>query len=326
MLPTPKTPPRTTTQSGSKTPTKQVAPGGPILTPSKNKPTTRPTVYIQVPLVDPSSKQQNEEPNLVIDFMRLAEEKYGFDIIHPDIRTAMDLANDADDNDFDDIDDDGDIDLTTTDNNNNTATSTASTQQQQQQQQQQQNTPAQSASLTASDKPKNRGKVEGKYDLNDPFIDDSETLWEEQAASTKDGFFVYSGPLVQEGDFVVEKADGTLSKRSTNPQANAKETTKKKPQKRKAATDNQAKLPKSKQPKTAEKSKPKAPAAATTAAAAASHHKPIMPKPEPSTTSSSPPAPAQAQAPAQAPAQATSNSNGQPKKPTTPSIEVVQID
>ena len=34
----------------------------------------------------------------------------------------------------------------------------------------------------------------------DDFIDDTELAWEEQAAVAKDGFFVYSGPLVVEGE------------------------------------------------------------------------------------------------------------------------------
>ncbi|OWB86017.1 hypothetical protein B5S33_g4695 [[Candida] boidinii] len=38
----------------------------------------------------------------------------------------------------------------------------------------------------------------GKYDLNDPFIDDEELLFEEQRSSTRDGFFVYYGSLVEE--------------------------------------------------------------------------------------------------------------------------------
>ena len=40
------------------------------------------------------------------------------------------------------------------------------------------------------------------YDRDDPFIDDSEMAWEENAAASKDGFFVYSGPLVPEGEKV----------------------------------------------------------------------------------------------------------------------------
>lgn len=47
---------------------------------------------------------------------------------------------------------------------------------------------------------KKKRKVQDLYDASDPFIDDSEQMWEEQAAATKDGFFVYSGPLVREGE------------------------------------------------------------------------------------------------------------------------------
>ena len=45
---------------------------------------------------------------------------------------------------------------------------------------------------------KRRRKVE-EYDKEDDFIDDTELAWQEQAAVAKDGFFVYSGPLVPEG-------------------------------------------------------------------------------------------------------------------------------
>jgi hypothetical protein len=48
-------------------------------------------------------------------------------------------------------------------------------------------------------KKKRKGRADD-YDKNDPFVDDSEMLWEEQAAASKDGFFVYSGPLVPEGE------------------------------------------------------------------------------------------------------------------------------
>jgi hypothetical protein len=42
--------------------------------------------------------------------------------------------------------------------------------------------------------------VQDKYDVEDPFIDDSEALMEQVAAASKDGFFVYSGPLIAEGE------------------------------------------------------------------------------------------------------------------------------
>ena len=48
-------------------------------------------------------------------------------------------------------------------------------------------------------KKRRKRKVE-EYDQEDPFVDDSEMAWEAQAAASKDGFFVYCGPLVPEGE------------------------------------------------------------------------------------------------------------------------------
>lgn len=50
------------------------------------------------------------------------------------------------------------------------------------------------------EKKRTKRRYQDVYDKEDPFIDDSEMLWEEQAAASKDGFFVYSGPLVPEGE------------------------------------------------------------------------------------------------------------------------------
>ncbi|KAL8816732.1 MAG: hypothetical protein Q9191_008277 [Dirinaria sp. TL-2023a] len=58
-------------------------------------------------------------------------------------------------------------------------------------------------------KRKKRVMKEDQYDKDDPFVDDAELAWEEQAAASKDGFFVYSGPLVPEGEKPnVERAEG----------------------------------------------------------------------------------------------------------------------
>lgn len=60
--------------------------------------------------------------------------------------------------------------------------------------------------------PKKRLMKEDYYDKDDPFVDDTELAWEEQAAASKDGFFVYSGPLVPEGEkAVVERYVGPPS-------------------------------------------------------------------------------------------------------------------
>jgi hypothetical protein len=158
-------------------------------TPRKEAPPKKATsVFLWVPLITPDS---DDAPNVIIDFMRQAEEKYGYEALHPDARNALDILNDADENDLDD-DEADDIDLMA-DSGGQAST--------------------QKPSAAATQPAKNRGRVEGKYDLADPFIDDSELLWEEQAASTKDGFFVYSGPLVQEGEHPqIERADGTIKR------------------------------------------------------------------------------------------------------------------
>ncbi|KEF53659.1 uncharacterized protein A1O9_10059 [Exophiala aquamarina CBS 119918] len=58
-----------------------------------------------------------------------------------------------------------------------------------------------------------RRRKQEEYDQDDPFVDDSELLWEAQAAASKDGFFVYCGPLVPEGEKpAVERADGTIKR------------------------------------------------------------------------------------------------------------------
>ena len=58
------------------------------------------------------------------------------------------------------------------------------------------------AEVTAGEngKPVRRRKRKAEeYNKDDDFIDDTELAWQEQAAVAKDGFFVYSGPLVPVG-------------------------------------------------------------------------------------------------------------------------------
>ena len=57
-----------------------------------------------------------------------------------------------------------------------------------------------SAQPADGEKPRKRRKKVEEYDKEDDFIDDTELAWQEQAAVTKDGFFVYSGPLIPPGE------------------------------------------------------------------------------------------------------------------------------
>jgi hypothetical protein len=53
----------------------------------------------------------------------------------------------------------------------------------------------------AGDGTKKRRKRKAEdYDRNDDFIDDTEMAWEESALMARDGFFVYSGPLLAENE------------------------------------------------------------------------------------------------------------------------------
>jgi len=54
--------------------------------------------------------------------------------------------------------------------------------------------------MESGEKPKKRRAKVDVYDQTDDFIDDTELAWEAGAAVAKDGFFVYSGPLVPAGE------------------------------------------------------------------------------------------------------------------------------
>ncbi|KAK2868104.1 hypothetical protein FQN49_003153 [Arthroderma sp. PD_2] len=192
-----------------------------------------PNIILHIPLKGQS--------NLVINFARMAEEQYGFDALHPRIAAQKerrarlaaasavlekseragrgesgaedDLSLDADR----DSDGDGDINMSGmgagTPTMNGTAADEATT-----------GAAPAATNVNADGKKTRRRKIE-EYDRDDPFVDDSEMIWEEQAAACKDGFFVYSGLLVQEGDKVsVEKADGT-TKRGRGRRGGASGTT-----------------------------------------------------------------------------------------------------
>ncbi|KAM5464982.1 HIR complex subunit [Microsporum audouinii] len=174
-----------------------------------------PNIILHIPLEGKS--------NLVINFARMAEEQYGFDALHPRIaaqkeRRARVAAASAvlekseragrgesgaeDDLSLEDRDSDadGDINMSGIGPNASTVNGTDEA------------TAGATPNANADGKKARRRKIE-EYDRDDPFVDDSELIWEEQAAACKDGFFVYSGLLVQEGDKVsVEKADGTTKR------------------------------------------------------------------------------------------------------------------
>ncbi|KAI0024055.1 hypothetical protein F4780DRAFT_689651 [Xylariomycetidae sp. FL0641] len=161
-------------------------PGGPersILDFGKAEPGSEmnaPSIVLNIPL--------NGETNKYVNFMRMAEDQYGWDALHP--RQAEQKARKARiaaasaalaQNDSSREGDEMSVDESDNDDSN-----------------------VEMGGLSGPDKPdgkpvkKKRHFKEDEYDKDDGFVDDSELLWEEQAAASRDGFFVYSGPLVPE--------------------------------------------------------------------------------------------------------------------------------
>lgn len=145
--------------------------------------------------------------NNIVNFARLAEEKYGFAALHPRLAAQKErlarvaavgaalersasggrmggtsAGESGDDDGSVDIDrdsgDDGDALMGGMNNNTDGAGNSGT---------------------DGPNKRRRRKKIE-EYDQEDPFVDDSELVWESQAAASKDGFFVYCGPLVPEGE------------------------------------------------------------------------------------------------------------------------------
>ncbi|KAI9844923.1 MAG: hypothetical protein M1837_005209 [Sclerophora amabilis] len=168
--------------------------GGPTSAPADDAKEVRaPTIVLHVAL--------KGESNTVVNFARLAEEQYGFNALHPRIASQRERMarvaaagaalerltgpGSADEMSLDLSEPEKDVDMGGVD-----------------------------ASADGGEKKKKRKMKSDDYDKDDPFVDDSEMLWEEQAAASKDGFFVYSGPLVPAGEKpVIERADGSTAKR-----------------------------------------------------------------------------------------------------------------
>lgn len=134
-----------------------------------------PNICLHVPL--------NGEQNKYVNFAKLAEERYGWAALNPRLARAKLQMDSGDETMVDGSESESNVEMTGL------------------------------GETTEDPKKRQKRKYQDVYDKEDPFIDDSEMLWEEQAAASKDGFFVYSGPLVPEGEKPqIERADGTVKR------------------------------------------------------------------------------------------------------------------
>ncbi|THC90800.1 hypothetical protein EYZ11_009736 [Aspergillus tanneri] len=152
----------------------------------------------------------------IVNFARLAEEQYGFAALHPRLAAhkerlarvaaagaalerndksgrGLSAGESADEDLSLEMDRDSDLDGEGT-----MAASAART-----------NGPE-----ATEGKKKRRKKKMEEYDRDDPFVDDSELAWQEQAAASKDGFFVYT-PTVPSNAAVV--ADAVVGVEARHP-------------------------------------------------------------------------------------------------------------
>jgi hypothetical protein len=144
-----------------------------------------PTVILNIPMAG--------ETNKYINFTRLAEEQYGWDALHPRLAAQRDrlarvaAAGAALERNGSGKESGDEMSLDSEGEGSNVEMG------------------GMSDGRTGTDGgvkkvPRKRRMKEDEYDKDDGFVDDSELLWEEQAAAANDGFFVYSGPLVPEGE------------------------------------------------------------------------------------------------------------------------------
>ena len=138
-----------------------------------------PTIVLNIPI-------KSGETNKYVNFMRLAEDRYGWDALHPRLaanrdRKARIAAATAtlEKAEQRESGDEMSLDLSDGEGSNPENGGTSG------------------PDVQAKPK-KKRNFKEDQYDVDDEFVDDSELLWEAQAAASRDGFFVYSGPLVPE--------------------------------------------------------------------------------------------------------------------------------
>lgn len=160
---------------------------------------TAPTVVLNVPL---TSDHQ------YVNFTRLAEERYGFNALHPRLAAqrerlakvaaagaALENANKSGGNSG--SADDMSVDLSDGEADNSNIEMGGMNDGER-------NPPKsgeETSEAAVTKKPRRKRMTkEDMYDKEDDFIDDAEEIWLEQAATSKDGFFVYSGPLIPPGE------------------------------------------------------------------------------------------------------------------------------
>ncbi|KAH3668544.1 hypothetical protein OGAPHI_002298 [Ogataea philodendri] len=178
-------------------------------------------VALHVPLVPQGSLPGDSQA--IFNVMRLCEDKYGFDVMHPNGKIAID-AMDVDEDIAEDENPDPNEEESAEVEEEDDITRRLGMKFK--------------VGMTDEEKEEmilkeiHRKKMEsnkriGKYDLLDPFIDDEELLFEEQTKTNKDGFYVYYGPVADDTNpntnkrKVASNSGATAKKKKSVPSSGA---------------------------------------------------------------------------------------------------------
>ncbi len=196
-----------------------------------------PIINIDVPVAPPGVKTTDQQ--ITYNVASLCEDKYGFNALNSNSRLPVDLGDDLDD-EMDDDDDDV-VNSSAVSGHNGAASG-----------------PLAGVGVVNADeehddaadivnrlhlkftpemtdeekeemvlKELHRRRMEdnkriGKYDIDDPFIDDEELQFEEQTKNNKGGFFVYHGEWTDSDQTNNRRRGGNSSKRRSQTSKNAK--------------------------------------------------------------------------------------------------------
>lgn len=163
----------------------------------KEKDRQVPVIALNIPLLDPKDPKPGQA-DVVVNVLRLSEEKYGWAAIHPNAKSAIEIMDDMLDEDDDAMDEDEEEEDEVEDKaeKNEKREKSEKTEKVEKPEKKKKEELTEEQMMRQHEIRMNR-KV-GKYDYEDPFIDDVELQMEEEIATTKEGFFVYWGPLVDD--------------------------------------------------------------------------------------------------------------------------------
>lgn len=149
-----------------------------------------PIIALNIPLLDPK-KPQPGQAEVVVNVLKLAEDKYGWSTVHPNAKSALEVLDDSDDDLEEDDKDDED------EKEEKEKPEKPEEKEKEKEKDGKEKKELTEEQLVRQHETRMNRKV-GKYDYLDPFIDDNELELEEGITSTKEGFFVYWGPIVDD--------------------------------------------------------------------------------------------------------------------------------